>query len=82
MECNANFLPCYTYVSEEKLFCRPSRDHYFITETVAVVPLQPLAVHTIDWILEIPRVKKVVLEMKEETGIVSLLLKEKVGNDT
>ena len=86
MECNADFLPCYTYVSEEKKTCRPPRDQYVITETVATIPLQPLAIHTVDRILEIPWLKEVVLEMKEEAEnvneILELELEGKVGSDT
>ena len=71
-------------MSEEKKTCRPPRDDYIITETVATIPLQPLAIHTIDRILEIPWLKEVVLEMKKEAenGIVELELEGKVGNDT
>ena len=73
-------------MSEEKKTCRPSRDEYIITETVATIPLRPLAIHTIDRILEIPWLKEVVLEMKEEAEtvneIVTLELEGKVGSDT
>ena len=82
-ECNADFLPCYTYVSDEKKMCRPPRDNYVITETVATIPLQPLAIHTADRILEIPYLKEVVLEMKEEAeNGVELELEGKIGSDT
>ena len=82
-KCNADFLPCYDYILAEKIFCRPSRDLYFITETEACIPLKALALHTIDRILEIPTVKQPILEAKESgDGVVDLKYKQKVGNDT
>ena len=73
-------------MSEEKKTCRPPRDDYIITETVATIPLQPLAIHTIDRILEIPWVKEVVLKKKEESEnaneIFQLELEGKIGSDT
>ena len=73
-------------MSEEKKSCRPPRDSYVITETVATIPLQPLAIHTVDRILEIPWLKEVVMEMKEQAEndnkIVELELEGKIGSDT
>ena len=37
-KCNADFLPCYNYISDEKKLCCPPRDQYFITEYVATIP--------------------------------------------
>ena len=71
-------------MSEEKKTCRPPRDDYVIEETVATIPLQPLAIHTVDRILEIPWLSEVVLEMKKEaeSEIFELQLEGKIGNDT
>ena len=64
--------------------CRPPRDAYVITETVATIPLQPLAIHTVDRILEIQWVQEVVMEMKKEAEneILELELEGKIGSDT
>ena len=80
--CNADFLPCYDYISEAKKFCRPPRDQYFITETSATIPLKALAIQTIDRILQIPRVKQDILELKETDPNIRIILTIKAGNDT
>ena len=81
-ECNADFLPCYSYISQAKKFCRPPVDQYFITETCATIPLKALVIQTIDRILEIPRVKQNILERKENDPNVSAKLTLKIGSDT
>ena len=82
-QCNADFLPCYNYISDEKKLCRPPRDQYFITEYVATIPLKALLLHSIDRILEIPWVIQRFLELKETaTEALDLLFESKIGNDT
>ena len=82
-QCNADFLPCYNYISDEKKLCRPPRDEYLITEYVATIPLKALLVHTIDRILEIDWVTQRFLELKETaTEVQELLFDCKIGNDT
>ena len=93
-KCNADFLPCYDYVVEAKKLCRPSPDifricnmspdTYYITETQAIIPLQPLVVQTFNRILEIPRVTNSILEKKEAAGgqVVDLEGGLKAGSDT
>ena len=81
-DCNADFLPCYDRISKVKVFCRPPRDTYFITETNAVIPLKALAIHTIDRILQIPRVKQDILELKEKEPNVSTKFILRIGSDT
>ena len=80
--CNADFLPCYDYISQAKKLCRPPRDQYFITETSAIVPLKALVIHTIDRILQIPRVEQDILERKRTEPNMSAKLTLKIGNDT
>ena len=81
-DCNADFLPCYDRISKVKVFCRPPRDSYFITETSGVIPLKALAIQTIDRILQIPRVKQDILELKETEPNVTTKFSLKIGSDT
>ena len=82
--CNADFLPCYDYIREEKKNCRPPEDTvgYVIRETEAVIPLQALAIHTVDRIFDIPKVSKCIEEEKKAGNDVEVKLDMKIGNDT
>ena len=80
--CNADFLHCYDYIVAEKVHCRPPKEEYSISETAASIPLKAIAVHTIDRILQIPKVKEPVLEAKDSGADPILKLYGKVGEDT
>ena len=83
-QCNAPFLPCYTYVSREKEQCRPPSDTTIVTETEAVVPLKELCIHTVDRIISIPEVGARISEAKETSEKETFKVKAtiKIGNDT
>ena len=80
--CNADFMPNYDYIRMEKQFCRPPKPLMTITETQAFVDLKDLVVHTIDRILEIPRVRQKFLALKETETEVRANFSGKFGNDT
>ena len=81
-KCNADFLHCYDYILAEKIFCRPPKETYFISEIEASIPLKAIVVHTIDRILQIPKVNKPILELKDTGVDATLKLFGKVGEDT
>ena len=81
-KCNADFLHCYDYIVAEKVHCRPPKELYSITEIEASIPLKAIVCHTIDRILQMPKVKNPILESKDTGAEPNLKLYGKVGEDT
>ena len=84
-ECNASFLPCYSYINQEKVNCRPPKETITVTETEAMAPLKEVSVHTVDRIFKIPEVAAQISKAKEASenkDNFKVKATIKIGNDT
>ena len=71
-------------MSKYKDNCRPAKELCDFSETRAMIPLVPLAIHTIDRILEIPDVKDEISKKQAEVPneVLEVDFKLKIGDDT
>ena len=72
-------------MSQYKVNCRPAIETCDFSETRAMIPLVPLAIHTIDRILEIPDVKDEISKKQAEqepNEVLEVDFKLKIGDDT